>query len=43
MPVVLEGLRIWREKRARHANKLLEHARTCSVEKVIRPYLEALL
>jgi predicted transcriptional regulator of viral defense system len=43
MDVVLEALRLWREKRARHAGELLKHARTCRVEKVLRPYLEALL
>jgi predicted transcriptional regulator of viral defense system len=43
MDVVLEALRLWREKRARHTKALLEHARTCRVESVIRPYLEALL
>jgi predicted transcriptional regulator of viral defense system len=43
MDVVLEALRLWREKRARHHKALLAHARTCRVETVIRPYLEALL
>jgi predicted transcriptional regulator of viral defense system len=43
MDVVLEALRLWREKRARHQKTLLAHARTCRVETVIRPYLEAML
>jgi predicted transcriptional regulator of viral defense system len=43
MDVVVEALRFWREKRARHASVLLEHARTCRVESVVRPYLEAVL
>jgi hypothetical protein len=43
MDVVVEALRFWREKRARHARVLLEHARTCRVESVVRPYLEAVL
>jgi predicted transcriptional regulator of viral defense system len=44
MDVVIEALRLWREKRERrHLGELLEHARTCRVEKVMRPYLEAVL
>jgi predicted transcriptional regulator of viral defense system len=43
MDVVLEALRLWREKRGRHLTTLLGHARTCRVELVLRPYLEALL
>jgi predicted transcriptional regulator of viral defense system len=43
MDVVLEALRLWREKRGRHASTLLAHARTCRVESVLRPYLQALL
>ena len=44
MDVVIEALRLWREKRGRrHLGELLEHAGTCRVEKVIRPYLAALL
>jgi hypothetical protein len=39
-----QALRLWREKRGRrHLGELLEHARTCRVEKVMRPYLEAVL
>ena len=43
MDLVLEALHLWREKRVRHTSELLAHARTCRVEKVIRPYLEALM
>lgn len=43
MDVVLEALKLWRERRSRHAQVLLEHARHCRVERVMRPYLEALL
>jgi predicted transcriptional regulator of viral defense system len=43
MDIVIEALRAWRAKRRRHLGALFQHARTCRVEKVIRPYLEALL
>lgn len=43
MDVVLEALRMWRERRSRSAETLLLHARHCRVERVMRPYLEALL
>jgi predicted transcriptional regulator of viral defense system len=42
MDVALEALRLWRERRGRKVELLLEHARHCRVERVIRPYLEAL-
>jgi predicted transcriptional regulator of viral defense system len=42
MDVVLEALRAWRERRARNLDALLRHARQCRVERVMRPYLEAL-
>lgn len=42
MDVVLEALRFWREKRGRKTEALLAHARNCRVERIIRPYLEAL-
>jgi predicted transcriptional regulator of viral defense system len=43
MDVVLEALKLWRERRGRHLQALLTHARHCRVERVMRPYLEALL
>jgi predicted transcriptional regulator of viral defense system len=42
MDVALEALRLWRERRGRKVELLLGHARHCRVERVIRPYLEAL-
>ncbi len=43
MDVVIEALRLWRERRGRRVQTLLAHARHCRVERVIRPYLEAVL
>jgi predicted transcriptional regulator of viral defense system len=43
MDVVLEALHTWREQRGRNVETLLRHARNCRVERVMRPYLEALL
>ncbi len=43
MDVVVEALRLWHERRRRHVKALLEHARQCRVERVMRPYLEAIL
>jgi predicted transcriptional regulator of viral defense system len=42
MDVVLEALRLWNERRGRKVEILLAHARQCRVERVIRPYLEAI-
>jgi hypothetical protein len=42
--VAVEALRTYRERvRRLPVNKLLEYARICRVEKVMRPYLEAVL
>lgn len=41
MDVALEALRNWRGRRNSKIEKLLEYARVCRVERVIRPYLEA--
>ena len=43
MEVVLEALKLYRKRQAPQFNKVLEYARVCRVEKVIRPYLEAVL
>lgn len=42
MDVVLEALRLWREQRPKKLNALLAYARMRHVERVMRPYLEAL-
>jgi predicted transcriptional regulator of viral defense system len=43
MDVALEALRLWRARRRKYLPALLLHARQCRVEKVMRPYLEALI
>lgn len=42
MDVVLEALRLWRERRRRKLNVLLQYARMRHVERAMRPYLEVL-
>ncbi|MCG8521343.1 MAG: type IV toxin-antitoxin system AbiEi family antitoxin domain-containing protein [Pseudomonadales bacterium] len=39
--IAIEALRTYRERRGKKLQKILEYARICRVEKVIRPYLEA--
>ena len=41
MDVVLEALRLWRERGRRKLDALLEYARMRHVERAMRPYLEA--
>ncbi len=41
--VVLEALKLYRQRRDFEVDKLLYYARICRVESVIRPYLETLL
>ena len=41
LDVALEALRAYRSKRGAHLQRVLEYARTCRVEKIIRPYLDA--
>jgi predicted transcriptional regulator of viral defense system len=43
MDVTLEALRFWREGRRRKLDVLLKYARLRHVERVMRPYLEAML
>lgn len=43
MDVVLEALKLYRSKKKYNLNELLKYARICRVEKVMKPYLEALL
>lgn len=41
LEVALEALQTYRKRRGAKLQRILEHARTCRVESVIRPYLEA--
>ena len=43
MDTVLEALALYRDQHKPKPRKLIEYARVCRVEKVMRPYLEALL
>ena len=43
MDVVLEALKLYKDQRAFDIGKLLEYARVCRVERVMTPYLEAML
>ena len=43
MDVVLEALRLWRERRRKKLDVLLKYAHTRHVERAMRPYLEASL
>jgi len=43
LDVALEALRLFRQRRGFEVDKLLQYARVCRVEKVMRPYIEALL
>ena len=42
LDVAIESLRTWRERHGARFSKILEHARTCRVERVMMPYLEAI-
>jgi len=41
LDVALEALKTWRRRRGAVVERLLEQARACRVERVMRPYLEA--
>jgi predicted transcriptional regulator of viral defense system len=41
MDVALEAVKAWRSRRRAPVERLLEQARICRVERVMRPYLEA--
>ena len=41
--IALQALRRWREQSKPDITKLLRYARICRVERVVRPYLEAML
>lgn len=43
MDVVLEALKLYKARKKFNLDKLLEYARVCRVEKIMRPYLEATL
>ena len=43
LDTVLEALRLYRSRKRPNVDDLMKFARVCRVEKVIRPYLEALL
>jgi predicted transcriptional regulator of viral defense system len=43
LDTALEALKFYREKKRVNVNELMRFARICRVEKVMRPYLEALL
>jgi predicted transcriptional regulator of viral defense system len=43
MDVVLEALKLYKQRRRFKADELIRFARICRVEKVMRPYLEATL
>ena len=43
MDTVLEALNLYRDQRKPKPRKLIEYAKVCRVEKVMRPYLEAIL
>ena len=42
LDVALEALRTWRQKRNSNVETILYYARICRVERVMRPYLEAM-
>ena len=43
LDTVLEALRLYRSRKRPNVDELMKFARVCRVEKVMRPYLEALL
>ncbi len=43
LDVAIEALKMYRERKKVRVDKLLEYARICRVEKIIKPYLEAIL
>jgi predicted transcriptional regulator of viral defense system len=43
LETAIEALKLYREKKRFEADDLMKFARACRVEKIIRPYLEALL
>ncbi len=43
LDVAIEALRLWRRQKRRNIGRLMAYARICHVERVIRPYVEALI
>ncbi|MCP4756769.1 MAG: transcriptional regulator, partial [Proteobacteria bacterium] len=43
MDIVLEALKLYRSRKAFKLDKLLAYAKSCRVEKIMTPYLEATL
>jgi len=43
LDVAVEALKLYRQRKQMRLDELLQFARICRVEKVMRPYLEALL
>ena len=43
LDVVLEALKFYRQRKRFQVNELMNYARVCRVEKIMRPYVEALL
>ncbi|MCL2218374.1 MAG: type IV toxin-antitoxin system AbiEi family antitoxin domain-containing protein [Chitinispirillia bacterium] len=43
MDIVLEALKLYRERKPLKVSSLMDYARACRVERVIRPYLEVML
>ena len=43
MDIALEAIRLYRKCKDFNMGTLLQYARICRVEKVMRPYLEAIL
>ncbi len=42
MDVVLEAMKLWRERRRKKLDALLKYARMRHVERAMRPYLETM-
>ncbi len=43
MDVVLEALKLYQSQKTFQLDKLVEYAKICRVEKVMKPYLELIL
>lgn len=43
LDIAIEALRLWRRRRDHDLDRLMAYARTCRVERLIRPYVEALV
>ena len=43
LDITIEGLRLYREKGPLKVDEIMKYAKVCRVEKIMRPYLEAIL